>query len=73
MEKNSTKKLQTMFCSEFVDHIPKIRQTKPEKLKKRPKIALQYLFKISTFSSTCILNFMYLDVWQSFLHVSKLD
>ena len=38
MGKIAQKKLQTIFCSKFVDHIPKIRQTKPEKLKKRPKI-----------------------------------
>ena len=29
-----------MFCSEFVDRIPKIRQTKPEKLEKRLKFGI---------------------------------
>ena len=32
-----------MFCSKFVDHIPKIRQTKPEKLKKGLKFDIGWL------------------------------
>ena len=32
-----------MFCSKFVDHIPKIRQTKPEKLKQGLKFDIGQL------------------------------
>ena len=45
-----------MFCSSFVDPIPKIRQTKPEKVKEGLKFAVGQLCSQPFIYMTCILH-----------------